>query len=219
MDNHVRNHRRLTAKHIIKNLEKRNIRGYYYETGAEAKNAALELIPSPGLVIRCGSVSVAQLGLWDAIAAKPGVELINPYESGLAPEEALARRRRGFTADVQVTSTNAITQNGILVNLDGTGNRVAFMAFGPKKVIMIVGMNKVVSTLDAAMDRVRTFAAPMNSLRVSPAKSGPKPPCFEDGLCHNCFSPNKICNVWSIIEGQKFKDRMHVLLVEEDLGY
>lgn len=218
MDTHVKAQRQLAAKHVIKRLEKRGMNAVYVHTGAEAKAAVLDLIPAPCSVIRCGSESVAQLDLWKAIEAKPGVDFINPYVAGLTPEESLALRAKGLNADVMVASTNALTLDGQLVNVDGIGNRVAAMCFGPKRVILVVGMNKVVGSLDAAMDRVRTVAAPINSLRVC-AKAEPKPPCFADGLCHQCVSPGKICNVWVIIEGQKFKDRLHVVLVEEDLGY
>ena len=217
MDAHVKNFREKTAKHIIKHLGKRGMNATYAATGEEAKAKLLSMIPNPSSVIRCGSESAAQLGLWEAIAALPGVEFIDPYKAP-TPAESLALRAKGLNADIMVASTNAITLDGKLVNLDGIGNRVAAMCFGPKKVLLVVGMNKVVSNLDAAMDRVRTLAAPINSMRVN-AKADPKPPCTEDGLCHQCASPNKICNMWLIIEGQKFKDRMHIILVGEDLGY
>ena len=121
-------------------------------------------------------------------------------------------------ADVLVTSTNAITIDGRLVNLDGGGTRVAPMTFGPRKVLLLVGMNKVAGSLEAAMDRVRTVAAPANNMRLA-EPLGLKNPCVEDGRCHNCRSETKICNVWSIIEGSSVKDRIHVFLVGEDLGY
>ena len=119
-----------------------------------------------------------------------------------------------MTADVMIASSNAITLDGKLVNLDGMGNRVAAMAFGPKKVILVVGMNKVAPDLDTAVARVKHYAAPVNSIRY-----GMKTPCVENGLCSDCKSPQRICNMWSTIEGHMIKDRIHVKLVGENLGY
>jgi hypothetical protein len=119
-----------------------------------------------------------------------------------------------MAADVMIASSNAITLDGKLVNLDGMGNRVAAMIFGPKKVILVVGVNKIVPDLDSAMARVKHYSAPVNSIRL-----GLKNPCVETGLCADCKSPQRICNMWSIIEGHMIKDRIHVKLVGEDLGY
>ena len=110
------------------------------------------------------------------------------------------------------------TQLRVSVNLDGTGNRVGGMIFGPKKVILVVGMNKVAADVAAAQDRVRTYAAPANNMRLGEAY-GLKNPCLEDGRCHQCASETRICNIWSIIEGSAVRDRIHVVLVGEDLGY
>jgi len=206
------------AANIIKQLNARRMAASYHATASEASQTLLEMIPSPGSVLRCGSESVGALGLWDAIASKPGVTLMSPYEKGLTPEEAFDIRRRGFMADVLVTSTNALTLDGRLVNLDGGGTRVAPMIFGPRKVLLLVGMNKVVADLEAAYARVRTVAAPANNMRLA-GPLGLKNPCIEDGRCHNCRSETKICNVWTVIEGSSVKDRIHVLLVGEDLGY
>lgn len=118
-----------------------------------------------------------------------------------------------------VTSCNAVTLDGRLVNLDGTGNSVAAMIFGPRKIILMVGMNKIVSDLDSTMNRVRDFAAPMNNLRLHALNPAHEPPCTADGCCHRCASAHKICNAWSIIEGQRVEGRIHVVLVGDDLGY
>jgi len=206
------------AAHISKQLNNRRMAASYCPTAAAAKDEVLALIPSPASVLRCGSESVGGLGLWDAIAARPGVTLMSPYEKGLTPEEAFDIRRRGFMADVLVTSTNALTLDGRLVNLDGSGTRVAPMIFGPKKVVLLVGMNKVVADVESAFARVRTVAAPANNMRLA-GPLGLKNPCIEDGRCHNCRSETKICNAWTIIEGSSVKDRIHVVLVGEDLGY
>lgn len=206
------------AGHIIKQLGKRRMAGSFVPTGEAAKARILELVPGPATVIRCGTQTVTNLGVWPELAARPGITLLDPYLPGLSKEEGAKIRRQGFFADVMITSTNAITIDGRLVNLDGTGNRVAGMLFGPDKVIVVAGMNKVAADLESAYARVRTFAAPANNQRLA-AAYGLKNPCVEDGRCHQCMSETKICNLWTVIEGQAVQDRIHVILVAEDLGY
>ena len=172
------------------------------------------MIPERAKVYRGGSMTAADMGLWEAIAQLPGVDVIDPYRAGLSPEEGLKVRRRGLTADVMIASSNAITLDGKLVNLDAMGNRVASLTFGPEKVILVVGMNKVAPDLDTAIARVKHYAAPVNATRL-----GLKNPCVETGLCADCRSPQRICNMWSIIEGHMIKDRIHVKLIGENLGY
>jgi hypothetical protein len=214
MDQHQTEWNEKVARKIIKNLEKRRMAGSYTATADQARDEIIEMIPPGATVFRCGSMSAVGMGLWDSIAALPGVTLIDPYRPELSPEEAMELRRRGLTADVMIASTNAITLDGRLVNLDGMGNRVAAMAFGPKKVILVVGMNKVAPDLESAVARVKHYAAPVNNIRY-----GLKNPCVETGLCSDCKTPQRICNMWSIIEGHMIKDRIHVKLVGENLGY
>lgn len=218
MDAPVLLQREKLSAHVIKQLGLRRMAASYCPTAQAAKDEVLGLIPDSASVLRCGSETVVGLGLWDAIAAKPGVTVMNPYAPGLTPEQAFDVRRKGFMADVLLTSTNALTLDGRLVNLDGACSRVAPMLFGPRKVILLVGMNKVVGDLEAAYARVRTIAAPANNMRLA-APLGLKNPCIEDGRCHNCRSETKICNAWVVIEGSTVKDRIHVVLVGEDLGY
>jgi hypothetical protein len=214
MDEHQVLWNEKVAKDIIGHLEKRRIEGSYASTAEQARDEIVAMIAKGAIVFRCGSMTAAGMGLWDPIAKLPGVELIDPYQPGISAEEVMERRRRGMTADVMIASANAITLDGKLVNLDGMGNRVAAMAFGPRKVILVVGMNKVVSDLDAAIARVKNYAAPVNAIRI-----GVSTPCVETGLCADCRSPQRICNIWSIIEGHMVKDRIHVKLVGENLGY
>jgi hypothetical protein len=199
---------------IIKNLEMRRMAGSYAATASKAKEEIIEMIPQGASVFRCGSMTAVGMGLWETIGALPEVKLIDPYRPELSKEEGLELRRQGLTADVMIASTNAITLDGRLVNLDGMGNRVAAMAFGPKKVILVVGMNKVAPDLESAIARVKHYAAPVNNIRY-----GLKNPCVETGLCSDCHTPQRICNVWSTIEGHMIKDRIHVKLVGEFLGY
>ena len=202
------------AGKIIKNLEKRRMSGSYTPTAAKAQEEIVDMIPKGATVFRCGSMTAVGLGLWEAIGTLPDVNVIDPYLPELSREEGLELRRQGLIADIMIASTNAITLDGRLVNLDGMGNRVAAMAFGPKKVILVVGMNKVVPDLESAVARVKHYAAPVNAIRF-----GVKTPCVETGLCQDCRAAQRICNMWSTIEGHMIKDRIHVKFVGEFLGY
>jgi hypothetical protein len=214
MDAHQMVWNEKVAKDIIKHLRKRRMEGSYTPTAAQAKDEIVAMIPQGATVFRCGSMTAASMGLWEEIAKLPGVEVIDPYQPGLSSEEGLELRRKGMTAEVMIASSNAVTLDGKLVNLDGMGNRVAAMTFGPKKVILVVGMNKVAPDLESAMARVKHYAGPVNAIRL-----GRNNPCMETGLCTDCTSPQRMCNMWSIIEGHMIKDRIHVKLVGENLGY
>lgn len=203
-----------SALQIIKELEKKRMAGSYAPTIKQAKEEVLRMIPEGSTVFRCGSSSLVEMGLWEALKTLPKVTVIDPYLPEYSPEEGLNQRRKGLSADIMISSTNAITLNGTLVNLDGMGNRVAAMAFGPRKVILVVGMNKVSPDLDSALKRVKHYAAPLNNIRLNLPN-----PCTETGLCADCRTPSRICNMWSIIEGQAVKDRIHVKLVGEPMGY
>ncbi|MCF8033759.1 MAG: lactate utilization protein [Desulfarculaceae bacterium] len=214
MDTHQQAWNEKIAAGIIEWLEKRRMEGSY-APDAEAANAkVLEFIKPGQVVFRCGSMTAGELGLWEAIEAVDGVEVLNPYQPGLEPAEGMALRRRGLAADVMVASSNAITLDGRLVNLDGMGNRVAAMTFGPAKVVLVVGMNKVAPDLESAMARVKHYAAPVNAARINC-----ETPCTVNGLCADCRAPKRICNFWSIIEGSMVPGRLHVVLVGENLGY
>jgi L-lactate utilization protein LutB len=214
MDIHQITYREKLAQNLIKKLTKRRLEASYAPSAAQARDEVLAMIPDGATVSRCGSMSVVEMGLWEALAAKPGVEIIDPYRPGLSPEEAAGLRTCGLTADFMIASANALTLDGKIVNLDGMGNRVAAMCYGPQKVILVVGLNKVAPDLESAMARVKHHAAPLNAIRLGRAT-----PCVETGLCADCHSPERICNMWSIIEGHLIANRIHVKLVGEDLGY
>ena len=214
MDTHQMVWNEKVAKDIINHLKERRMEGSYASTAAQAKDEILAMIPRGAAVFRCGSMTAVNMGLWEEIAKLPGVEVIDPYQPDLSPEERMGLRHKGMIADVMIASSNAVTLDGRLVNLDGMGNRVAAITFGPKKVILVVGMNKVSPDLDSAMARVKHYAAPINAIRL-----GFDNPCVKTGLCADCKSPQRICNMWGIIEGGMIKDRIHVKLVGENLGY
>lgn len=214
MDAHQIKYREKLAAHLIKQLTKRRMTASYAPTAAQAREETVAMIPAGATVTRCGSMSLVEMGLWEALGEKADVEIINPFVPGVSPEEAYALMRRGLLADFMITSSNALTMDGKLVNLDATGNRVAAMCFGPDKVILVVGLNKVAPDLDSALARVKHLAAPINAMRLHR-----ETPCAETGQCLDCKSPARLCNMWSIIKGHRFENRIHVKLVGEDLGY
>ena len=199
----------LLAEQIIKGLESRNMTGYYAKSKEEALKMALDLIPEGSRVAKGGSMSVVEIGLEDAV--KNG-----NYE--YCDRAALKDKREAelfaYSADVYLGSVNAITEDGVLVNIDGNSNRVSAYAYGPKKLVLIVGLNKVASDADAAMKRARNEAATINAQRF-----GLSTPCSKTGRCMDCKSPDNICCQFLITRFSKHKDRIHVILVNENLGF
>ena len=202
------------AEKIMKVMEKKGFAPQYATSGEEAKDKVMALIPEGASVILTGSQTLEQIGVKPALRAGNAYQLIDPYEPGIEQAEGLARRKQGLTADVMVSSTNALTEDGVLVNVDGMGNRVAGMIFGPDKVILAVGMNKVVRDVHQAHERLRSTARPMNNKRY-----GFPNPCVETGFCHNCSNPTRICNYFTTIERSFIPNRIHVVLISESLGY
>ena len=161
-----------------------------------------------------GSMTLAATGLPTALGQVPGVSIINTLDHGISPEELYERRRQALLADLFLTGTNAVTEDGVLVNLDMIGNRACAIAFGPKHVVVIAGRNKIVPDVEAARTRIKNFAAPVNALRLSK-----KTPCTATSHCEDCSSPQRICNVWTIAEKCFPRGRITVILVNQDLGF
>jgi hypothetical protein len=203
------------AEFVVESLKKRNINAWYWRTAAEAVVEICRLIPPKATVALGGSVSVMQSGLLVALRSM-SIELLDRYRSGISSDEVERIMLRGMTADVLVTSCNAITADGKLVNEDGRGNRVAGLIFGPKKVILLVGINKIVPTLADGLTRIKDVAAPLNCVRL-----GYDTPCTHTGFCDddNCRPPARACSQITIIESNRVKDRLNVFLVGEELGY
>lgn len=197
---------------LIANLEKRHFQAYYCNTKKEALNLALSLIPQEHTVSWGGSVSAERIGLIHAV--RKSYNVID-RDSAQTPEEADELRRKGLLADTFIMGTNALTEDGQLVNIDGTGNRVAALCFGPKNVIVICGMNKVVKTLDDAYSRAQTIAAPINAQRFP----GINTPCEKTGSCANCLSDNCICCSVVTTRFCKPAGKIKVILVGESLGF
>lgn len=184
MNENISKRNKLLSEQIIKGLEKRNMKGYYAEDREEALKIALGLINEGATVTMGGGMSVHEIGLVEALK-KGNYNFIDRDEMEDREAAALA----GFTADYFLTSANAMTQDGVLVNIDGYGNRVAATVFGPGKVIYIVGMNKVCADPEAALKRARNTAAPTNIQRFDK-----NTPCSKTGTCMNCTSPDCICS-------------------------
>jgi hypothetical protein len=212
---HKKTSRKLQAEQVIKNLKKRGMDGILCETSAQAVEEICRMIPAGALVGLGGSETVIESGLIDALR-RMEIRLLDRYKEGVSKDEVNDMRRQGLLADVFICSSNAITADGRLVNVDGTGNRVAAMIFGPKKVIVIVGMNKVAADLDGAIARVKGVAAPANSLRV-----GADTPCSHTGFCQDphCHPPHRICCQLVVTEANMTPGRIVVVLVNEALGY
>lgn len=197
------------AQKIIKGLKSRNMTGYYVKTKEEALNKALELIPKQSKITKGGSMSVNEIGLVDALKAGN-----YEYCDREAMEDKRAAELFAYNADIYLGSTNAITEDGILINIDGNSNRVSAYAYGPKKLILIVGMNKAAADVDSAMKRARNEAARLNAKRF-----GLSLPCTLTGSCMNCKSPDTICCQFLVTRYSRHTDRIHVILVDEALGY
>ena len=200
------------AKTLIKNLKRRHIEGFYCPTAEEAVQKVSELIEDGNSVTWGGTMTVRDLGIPDYLRKRGTLDVLD-RDLAETPEEKQAMYLRAFTTDVYLTSANAISEDGVIVNIDGNGNRVAAITWGPKKVIFVIGLNKVAQNVEAALARARSTAAPTNAARFDI-----QTPCQADGVCHNCNSPQSICNYIHFLRNSP-KGRHVVVLVGEELGY
>lgn len=197
------------AQKVIKGLNSRNMTGYYASSAEEAKKIALELIPEGSTVTMGGGMSVHEIGLVDALKSG-NYDFLDRDKA----EDKRAAMLAAYDADFFLSGCNAITEDGILINIDGNANRVSAIAQGPKKVLFIVGMNKVCSDVDGGMKRARNVAAPINAQRF-----GLDTPCSKTGSCMDCKSPDTICCQFLVTRFSKHVDRIHVILVNDSLGF
>ena len=200
------------AERMIKNLKRRNMEAFYCKTSEEAVKKGSELIADGSSVTWGGSMTIRDMGLPKILKERGTLEVLDRDEV-TDREEVVKIYERAFTSDVFLSSANAISEDGVIVNIDGNGNRVAAITWGPKKVIFVIGMNKVAQTVEAALARARSTAAPINSARFDI-----KTPCQTDGACHNCNSPECICNYVHFLRNSP-RGKHVVVLVGEDLGY
>ncbi len=209
MNENIVKRNELLAKKVMEGLQSRNMSAYYAADKEEALKEALELIDKGSSVTMGGAMSAHEIGLVKAL--KEGdYNFIDRDEA----EDKRAAMLQAYDADFFLSSANAVTEDGILVNIDGNSNRVSAIAQGPKKVLFIVGMNKICSDLDGAMKRARNVAAPINAQRF-----GLSTPCSKTGACMDCKSPDTICCQFLITRYSKHAERIHVILVNDDLGF
>ena len=202
----------ITAQSIIKNLKKRNLQGFYCKTKEDALKKVLELIPEQSSIGYGGSVTLEQTGILNAL--KNGNYNVIEREKYNTPE--LQRELSGKIAmsDFFLMSTNAMSMDGELVNIDGRGNRVCYLIYGPQNVIVVAGWNKIETDLEGAIKRARNVAAPPNCIRLNK-----NTPCIKNGHCNDCFSPDCICSQFVVTRRSSVPDRIKVILVGENLGY
>lgn len=200
------------ALHLIRHLERRNMTAYYCPTAQEAVAKVNELIPDGASVTWGGSMTVRDMGIPAALHARGTLDVMDRDLAG-SREEAQAIYRKAFTADYYLSGANAISEDGVIINIDGTGNRVAAITFGPQHVIFVIGLNKVAQTADAALARARSTASPVNAARFDI-----QTPCHTDGVCHNCNAADCICNYIHFLRNSP-GHRHTVILVGGSWGY
>lgn len=212
MNENIAKRNELLAQKVIKGLESRNMTGYYAATKEEALAKALEIIPEGSSVTMGGAMSAHEIGLVEAI--KNGNYNFIDRDKASTAEEKRAAMLAGYDADFFLSSANAMTEDGVIINIDGNSNRVSMIAQGPKHVLFIVGMNKICNDVDGAMKRARNVAAPINAQRF-----GLSTPCSKTGSCMDCKSPDTICCQFLMTRFSRHKDRIHVILVNDNLGF
>lgn len=198
----------------IENLKKNNMDAYYAPTKEDALQKAASFLKSGDSVSVGGSMTLFEIGLIDYLKGRKDINFLDRYKEGLSNDDIQKIYRDSYFADDYFVSSNAITEDGELYNVDGAGNRVSAMIFGPKNVIVIAGYNKLVKDRDAAIERVKSIAAPANAMRLSK-----KTPCTKTGYCMDCASDDRICCDYVLMGRQRVKNRIKVIIVGEELGY
>jgi 3-dehydroquinate dehydratase len=217
MDNLIETYWRIRLDALKAALEENNFDATVVSSASEANRVVIEeILPAkkPASISWGGSLTHVQTGIYDALKSRPDIEILDTYDKKLNPEEMIALRRQALLVDLFITGTNAVTEDGYLVNLDMIGNRVAALTFGPRHVVVLAGRNKIVPCFEDAVARVKHYAAPVNTMRLKK-----KTPCRKTGTCHDCSSPDRICNTWTITEKSFPKGRVSVILINEDLGF
>jgi len=210
---------------LMENLEKNNMKPFYCKTSAEAKELVMSLISEGATVTNGGSVTMKEIGVMDAVKERNDITYLDRNAEGLTPEEVKEIYKKAFFADVYLMSSNALTLNGELYNVDGNSNRVAALLYGPDSVIVVCGKNKIVENLDEAVNRVKTVAAPKNTVRLHTGSycenAGECMSLKKEGafMCDGCSGTGRICCNYVVSAQQRHKDRIKVIIVDEVLGY
>lgn len=203
-------------QNIKEALEDNHFEVFLAEDLDDAGTVVMEkIIPkiSPKSISWGGSMTFTQSGLYDIFKKNQSIKILDTFDKALPRKKVLERRRQALLVDLFITGTNAVTEEGQLVNLDMIGNRVAAITFGPKHVILLIGRNKIVSDLDEAMTRIKNYTAPVNAMRLDK-----KTPCVKTSYCEECNSPDRICNSWTITEKSFPKGRVKIILINKELG-
>jgi L-lactate utilization protein LutB len=216
MNNPVDRFWHLRMNEVKENLEKNKFEVFVAATTSDAKGIFLkEILPeiNPASVSWGGSMTFTGTGLYDLLKSNDTLEVLDTFDKDLPNEDKQELRRKALLTDLFITGTNAITEDGMLVNLDMIGNRVGAITYGPRHVVLFVGRNKIVPDLEAAMLRIKDFVAPANSIRLDM-----ETPCTQTGRCQDCSSPKRICNSWVVTEKSFPPGRIKIILINEDLG-
>ncbi len=207
---------KLKLERVKKVLESNNFEVYIANKSSDVTQLVLEnILLSENIKSMSwgGSMTFVKTGLYNNLKDQSDFEILDTYDTSISDIEKNERRRQALLTDLFVTGTNAITEDGFLVNLDMIGNRIAALTFGPKNVLVLVGRNKIVPDIESAMDRIKNYVAPANVMRLDM-----KTPCYKTGECADCNSNSRICNTWTITEKSFPKKRVKIVLINEDLG-
>lgn len=224
MDNNLRTIIEKRIEKTISNLEKNNMQGFYVKSASDVLAKVVELMKDGETVAVGGSMTIAECGVLELLRSGR-YNFLDRYKEGMSREDIGKLHRETFSADTYICSSNAITENGELYNVDGNSNRVAAICFGPKSVIIIAGYNKIVANIDDAVKRVKKIAAPANVVRLSSQTyCSTKGECMSlqtggDGMASGCSSPGRICCSYVVSGYQRVKGRIKVIIVGEELGY
>lgn len=213
MDKNLKSVLNKQVERTMDNLVKNNMMAVYVENKDQVVDKVAELIKDDELVAVGGSMTLFETGVIDHLRSGR-YDFLDRYREGLSREQLTEIYKKSFFADTYLVSSNAITENGELYNVDGNGNRVAAMIYGPISVIVVAGINKIVKNVDEAVERVRRIAAPANSIRLNLSTS-----CTKTGYCVDCKTEDRICCTYSVLGQQRQKNRIKVILVGESLGY
>jgi len=216
MEKPILSYWQLRLENLKEVLKSNNFEVFIAQNAREAGRMVMDkILPkvAPKSISWGGSMTFVATELYDMLKAYPNADILDTFDKSLSPEESLERRRESLLVDLFITGTNAVTRSGELVNLDMIGNRVAGITFGPRNVVVMVGRNKIVEDLEAAIERIKDYAAPVNAMRLNK-----KTPCAKTGACEECKSPERICNSWTITQKSFPKGRIKVILINENLG-
>ena len=212
-DEVIKQQNRVLGNAVVEELKKKGFFALYTDTKEEALEEVLKIIPEGATVGIPGSITIREIGVLDKLKEK-GHTVFHHWDTSLSSEEKLKMRKEELVSDIFLTSSNALTFDGMLVNIDASGNRVSGMAWGNNKIIFVVGINKITFNIESAIQRIRDKATPPNAIRLKIDT-----PCSHTGHCLNCDSPKRLCRALLILERATIGRESHVIIVGQKLGY